>query len=55
VNICVCYSLEIILNTGLDVSFDNTQERNGRWDKAGEVISTKLIHDEISRRNVNGR
>jgi hypothetical protein len=35
--ICACYSWQIELNIGLDVSFDNEQNWKGTWEKEREV------------------
>jgi hypothetical protein len=45
-----CYSKEMALNVGLNVSFDNVQERKGILEKTERVNSTKgyVTNDEIS-------
>jgi hypothetical protein len=39
--ICACYSWEMVLNIGLDASFDNIQDRKGIREKEEKVNSTK--------------
>jgi hypothetical protein len=43
--ISACYSWEMALNVGRDISFDNMWEWKGIRDKAGEVNSTRLPVD----------
>jgi hypothetical protein len=39
--ICACYLWEIVLNVGLDVSFDNIENCKAVYEKAREVNDTK--------------
>jgi hypothetical protein len=49
--ICVCYSSEIALNFGLDVSVNNMYDWKGTREEAEKVNSTKAYktNDEPSR------
>jgi hypothetical protein len=49
-NICACYSWEMALNVGLEVSFDNMKDWKGIRQKYKEVYSTKswTTSDETS-------
>jgi hypothetical protein len=51
INICGCYSWEMALNIGLDVSVDNLWDLKGIREKAGEVNSTRarIKNGETSR------
>lgn len=48
----LCYSWQIALYTGLDVSFENIQSWKGIWEKAGEVntSSTKYYKTDDETR-----